>query len=186
MAHYIFVAVVIRSGKNGINTVFILLIIQPNPAVERYLHQRKSVNNQEWLCKTCCNYLVKNKVPPVALLNGMKFPVKPESFFHLNELECRPSSSSKTRISKINAKSKRKAVQNTWKCCKCTSKSLWYCQYGYPAYCRKAEHAISVFVFSLFWANRGKAQSKRLIVSKKLHFENKHRIIAPPNSFWQK
>ena len=59
-----------------------------NPAAERYLHQRKSVNNQEWSCKTCRSYLVKNKVPPVALLNGMQFPVKRE-FFDLNELECR-------------------------------------------------------------------------------------------------
>ena len=59
-----------------------------NPAAERYLHQRKSVNNQEWLCKTCRSYLVKNKVPPVALLYGMQFPVKPE-FFDFNELECR-------------------------------------------------------------------------------------------------
>ena len=59
-----------------------------NPAAERYLHQRKSVNNQEWLCKICRSYLVKNKVPPVALLNGMQFPVKPECF-DLNELECR-------------------------------------------------------------------------------------------------
>ena len=63
-------------------------VTQSNPTAERYLHQRKSVNNQEWLCKTCRNYLLKNKVPPVALLNGMKFPVKPE-FFDLNELECR-------------------------------------------------------------------------------------------------
>ena len=59
-----------------------------NPAAGRYLHQRKSVNNQEWLCKTCRSYLVKNKAPPVVLLNGMQFPVKPE-FFDLNELECR-------------------------------------------------------------------------------------------------
>ena len=30
----------------------------------------------------------RNKIPPVALLNRMKFPMKPE-FFDLNELECR-------------------------------------------------------------------------------------------------
>ena len=63
-------------------------LINSNPAAKRYLHQRKSVNNQEWLCKTCRSYLVKNKVPSVALLNGMQFPVKPD-FFDLNELECR-------------------------------------------------------------------------------------------------
>ena len=42
-------------------------VTQSNPTAERYLHQRKSVNNQD---KTCRNYLVKNKVPPVALQGG--------------------------------------------------------------------------------------------------------------------
>ena len=31
-------------------------LINSNPAAKRYLHQRKSVNNQEWLCKTCRSY----------------------------------------------------------------------------------------------------------------------------------
>ena len=48
-----------------------------------------SVGGIEWVCKTCNSYLVKNKIPPCAALNGMKFPQKP-AFFDLNELECRP------------------------------------------------------------------------------------------------
>ena len=35
------------------------------------------------------NNLSKNKVPPCAVVNGMKFPPKPAFFFYLNELECR-------------------------------------------------------------------------------------------------
>ena len=42
----------------------------------------------EWLCRTCHNYLVKHKVPPSAVLNGMQFATKPD-FFDLNELESR-------------------------------------------------------------------------------------------------
>ena len=38
--------------------------------------------------KTCHNYLVKNKVPPSAVLNGMQFAMKPD-FFDLNESESR-------------------------------------------------------------------------------------------------
>ena len=54
----------------------------------KYLNHRKSVDNKEWVCKTCHSHLVKNKVPPCAVANGMKFPEKSE-FFDLNELECR-------------------------------------------------------------------------------------------------
>lgn len=42
----------------------------------------------EWVCKTCQKYLVKNKIPSCAVVNGMVFPPKP-AFFDLNELECR-------------------------------------------------------------------------------------------------
>ena len=38
--------------------------------------------------RPCHNYLVKDKVPPSAILKGMQFPTKP-GFFDLNELECR-------------------------------------------------------------------------------------------------
>ena len=63
-------------------------IRKSNPTAANYLRNRKSINNKEWLCRTCQNYLVKKKVPPVAIVNGMQFPVKPD-FFDLNELECR-------------------------------------------------------------------------------------------------
>ena len=62
-------------------------IRKSNPTAANYLRNRKSINNKEWLCRRCQNYLVKNKVPPVALVNGIQFPVKPD-FFDLNELEC--------------------------------------------------------------------------------------------------
>ena len=54
----------------------------------KYLNNKKSVDSKEWVCRTCHSYLVKNKVPPCAVANGMVFPEKPE-FFDLNELECR-------------------------------------------------------------------------------------------------
>ena len=59
-----------------------------NPGIQKYLLHKTSVNNIEWLCKSCNNYLVKNKVPHCAAINGMQFPAKP-IFFYLNELECR-------------------------------------------------------------------------------------------------
>ena len=59
-----------------------------NPDVQKRLLNRKSVNNVEWLCKTCNKHLKNNKVPPCATINGLQFPEKP-SFFDLNELECR-------------------------------------------------------------------------------------------------
>ena len=58
------------------------------PDVQKRLLNRKSVNNVEWLCKTCNKHLKNNKVPPCAAINGLQFPEKP-SFFDLNELECR-------------------------------------------------------------------------------------------------
>ena len=59
-----------------------------NPDIKKYLQNKTSVNDVEWLCKSCQNYLAKNKVPPCAAINGMQFPTKP-TFFDLNELECR-------------------------------------------------------------------------------------------------
>ena len=49
---------------------------------------KRSVENKEWLCNTCMNYLKKNTVPPLAAVNGMQFPVKLECF-DLNKLEWR-------------------------------------------------------------------------------------------------
>ena len=54
----------------------------------KHLQNIISVDNKEWLCKSCNVHFKKNKVPPCALTNGMQFPVKPD-FFDLNELECR-------------------------------------------------------------------------------------------------
>ena len=48
-----------------------------NPAAgEKYLINKVSVKHKEWLCRTCYKYLIKNKVPPHAILNGMQFPKK--------------------------------------------------------------------------------------------------------------
>ena len=63
-------------------------ISQSSPFVVKYLYNKRSVNNKEWICQICYNHLDKNKVPPCAIVNGMVFPDKPE-FFDLNELECR-------------------------------------------------------------------------------------------------
>jgi hypothetical protein len=59
-----------------------------NPNSAKYLQGIKSVDNIEWLCLTCDKHLKKDKVPPSAISNGLKFPEKPD-FFDLNELECR-------------------------------------------------------------------------------------------------
>ena len=40
-------------------------------------------NNTESICISCGKYIIKNKVPPCAAVNGMKFPNKP-AFFDLN------------------------------------------------------------------------------------------------------
>ena len=46
-----------------------------NPAAgEKYLIKKVSVKHKELLCRTCYKYLIKNKVPPTAILNGMQFP----------------------------------------------------------------------------------------------------------------
>ena len=59
-----------------------------NPNAVKLLQNIPSVNNAEWLCQTCMKHLKRGKVPPLAVVNGMKFP-KNSSFFYLNELECR-------------------------------------------------------------------------------------------------
>ena len=46
------------------------------------------MDNIEWLCLTCDKHLKKDKVPPSAFSNGLKFPEQPD-FFDLNELKCR-------------------------------------------------------------------------------------------------
>ena len=59
-----------------------------NPNMVKYLLNKLSVDNIEWICRTCEKYLKKNKMPPYAVKNGMLFPEKPE-IFDLNELEWR-------------------------------------------------------------------------------------------------
>ena len=59
-----------------------------NPNAVKLLQNITSVNNAEWLCQTCMKHLKSGKVPPLAVVNRMKFPEKP-TFFDLNELERR-------------------------------------------------------------------------------------------------
>ena len=59
-----------------------------NCYIHKYLCNMKSVDNNEWVCRTRYSHLIKNKIPPCAIANGMKFPDRPD-FFDLNELECR-------------------------------------------------------------------------------------------------
>ena len=59
-----------------------------SPVIHEYLEGRRSLGNAEWVCKTCDSHLVKNKIPPCAVVNGLAFPRKPK-FFDLSELECR-------------------------------------------------------------------------------------------------
>ena len=54
----------------------------------KHLQNITSVDKKEWICRSCNEYLKKNKVPPRAVTNGMKFPERP-NFFYLNELECK-------------------------------------------------------------------------------------------------
>ena len=61
---------------------------ESNPNICEYLCYKTSVDNIEWVCKTGHRYLVKNKIPSCAVVNGMIFPPNP-AFFDLNELECR-------------------------------------------------------------------------------------------------
>ena len=56
--------------------------------MSKYLCSKRSVDDVEWVCRTCHCHLVKGNVPPCAAVNGMVFPPKP-IFFDLNELECR-------------------------------------------------------------------------------------------------
>ena len=54
----------------------------------KYLQDIVSVDNVKWVCQTCSKHLKEGKVPPCAIVNGMRFPTRP-NFFDLNELECR-------------------------------------------------------------------------------------------------
>ena len=72
--------------KHGV--IHAVKLRQLNADMNKYLYNKISVDNKEWVCKTCYNHLIKRRIPPCAIANGMVFPNKPE-FFDLNELECR-------------------------------------------------------------------------------------------------
>ena len=55
-------------------------LTKSSPSVDNYLLNKTSVDNAEWICISCGRYLIKNKVPPSAAVNGVKFPNKPEFF----------------------------------------------------------------------------------------------------------
>ena len=61
---------------------------QCNPDIVKYVCNKISVDNKKWICNTCYNHLIKNKVPPCAVANSMIFSEKTD-FFDLNKLECR-------------------------------------------------------------------------------------------------
>ena len=46
---------------------------QSKPDIVKYLLNKTSVGNKEWICQTCSRYLMKNKVPPCSIANGMAF-----------------------------------------------------------------------------------------------------------------
>jgi hypothetical protein len=54
---------------------------QSNPTIQKHLLGKKSVDNIEWLCRSCRDHLAKNKIPRYAAVNGMQFPSKPAFFF---------------------------------------------------------------------------------------------------------
>ena len=47
----------------------------------------KSVNNQEYICHTCKDYIYKGKIPKLSIKNGCGFPHKPDelNLFNLEE-----------------------------------------------------------------------------------------------------
>ena len=46
----------------------------------------KSVQDKEWICRTCLSNIKKNKIPKLSVLNGMKWPNKPAQL-NLHPLE---------------------------------------------------------------------------------------------------
>ena len=55
----------------------------------KYFQGIISEQHKEWVCLTCLSNIKKDKCPPCALLNGMKFPDIPEELKGLNALEFR-------------------------------------------------------------------------------------------------
>ncbi len=65
--------------KHSVCSADRIRLVNPDIA-SKYLQNFKSVNNIEWLCNTCSNHLKKGKVPPCAIVNGMKFPFSETKF----------------------------------------------------------------------------------------------------------
>ena len=55
-----------------------------NPNAVKLLRNITGVNNAECLCQTCMKHLKSGKVPPLAVVNGMKFPEKPTFLTSMN------------------------------------------------------------------------------------------------------
>ena len=51
-----------------------------NPNIVKYLLNKTSVDNIEWVCRSCTTYLCTNKALPCAIVNGIQFPPKPAFF----------------------------------------------------------------------------------------------------------
>ena len=47
--------------------------MQSDPDIDKYLGYMTSVDDIEWVCKTCHNNLVKNRNPACAVVNGLVF-----------------------------------------------------------------------------------------------------------------
>ena len=62
-----FAVVVINCGTDSVNSAHKLT--KSNPSVDKYLLNKTSVDNTEWICISCGKYLIKNKVPPCAAVN---------------------------------------------------------------------------------------------------------------------
>ena len=54
--------------------------MQSDPDIDKYLGYMTSVDDIEWVCKTCHNNLAKNRIPPCAVVSGLVFPQKSASF----------------------------------------------------------------------------------------------------------
>lgn len=60
--------------KNGVQSAKTLR--KSNSNMSKFFCNKISVDNVEWLCKTCHLHLISNKIPPCAVVNGMVFPQK--------------------------------------------------------------------------------------------------------------
>ena len=64
---------VVNLNKKRHSVVCIDKLIQCNPDIDKYLGYMTSVDDIEWVCKTCHNNLVKNRNPACAVVNGLVF-----------------------------------------------------------------------------------------------------------------